>query len=362
MLQEMTMNTQASEAATLGLGFHKFDGNVPVNEVIKQIGADFTVKKEHLVRITDDEFKMLQEDGMLPTMLYPNRLIESHCATVNEKANATIGVVGADYGIIQNQQALDILNFITSPDAGGGDMRIVSAGLVHDHEPYVQIQLPQDGLCINSDDSNTEFYAFVHTSHDGTSQLKIAFSAIRVVCHNTFMANMKSIGFGIRHSSRAEERCDMSREANIKRVREFINQTNVFKQDYVDKMNFFAEKPVDAAYVNEFITNLFVEDRKLADAVRKNSYRYQQMDEMSSRMKNQMDAYRQTLEGGIGQHTKRGTRLWLFNGLTNHYSNRQRYGSDKDTPLVRATKRFDSLNGGHAARRMEMGMRMLQEA
>ena len=241
-------------------------------------------------------------------------------------------------------------------------MRIVSAGLVHEHEPYVQIQLPQDGLRINSDDSPTEFYAFVHTSHDGTSQLKVAFSAIRVVCQNTFMANMKSIGFGIRHSSRAEERCDMSREANIRRVREFVSQTHVFKQDYVEKMNFFADKPVDTAYVNEFITNLFVEDKKLAQSVRNNSYRYQQMDEMSSRMKNQMDAFRQTLEGGIGQHTKRGTRLWLFNGLTNYYSNRQRYGSEKDTPLIRATKRFDSLNGGHASRRMDIGMRMHQEA
>lgn len=356
------MNTQAAEAATLGLGFHKFSGDEPVDEVIRQIGADFKVKKEHLVRIPEDVYKSIVNGNDEPIMIRPRDLIQSHCATVNEKSDTTIGVVGADYGIIQNQQALDILNFITSPDAGGGDMRIVSAGLVHEHEPYVQIQLPQDGLCINSDDSNTEFYAFVHTSHDGTSQLKIAFSAIRVVCHNTFMANMKSIGFGIRHSSRAEERCDMSREANIKRVREFVSQTHVFKQDYVDRMNFFAEKPVDAAYVNEFITNLFVDDKKLAQSVRYNSYRYQQMEEMSTRMKNQMDAFWQILDGGIGQNTKRGTRLWLFNGMTNYYSNRKRYGSDNDTQLIRATKRFDSLNGGHAAHKMELGMKILQEA
>ena len=361
MKQIINHESLAAEAATLGLGFHKFSGDEPVDEVIRQIGADFKVKKEHLVRIPEDVYKSILNGNDEPIMIHPSDLILSHCATVNEKDNATIGVVGADYGIIQNKQALDILNFINSPEAGS-DMRIVSAGLVHEHEPYVQIQLPDDGLRINGDDSPTEFYAFVHTSHDGTSQLKVAFSSIRVVCHNTFMANMKSIGFGIRHSSRAEERCDMSREANIKRVREFISQTHVFKQDYVDRMNFFAEKQVDTAYVNEFITNLFVDDKKLAQSVRNNSYRYQKMEEMSTRMKNQMDAFRQTLEGGIGQHTKRGTRLWLFNGLTNYYSNRQRYGSDNDTQLIRATKRFDSLNGGHAARRMELGMKILQEA
>lgn len=360
-MSETMKSTMAADAATLGLGFHRFDGNVPVDEIIRRIGADFSVRKEHLIRISDSEYQMLMSGQMAPMMVYPNRLIETHCATVNERDNSTIGVVGSDYGIIQNQQALDILNFIASPDNDNG-IQIVSAGLVHEHEPYVQMTLPNDGLQINNDDSPTEFYAFVHTSHDGSSQLKVSFSAIRVVCQNTFMANMKSIGFGIRHSSRAEQRADMNKDENKKRVREFINQAEVFRTDYVERMNFYSEKTINSNYVDWFVNKLFVDDTKVAKDIEANNFHYRNMDEVSTRLKNQMDAFKEVLEIGAGQHSSRGTSLWLFNGLTNYYSNRQRYGSDKDDTRTRATKRFDSLNGGHAAKKIEQGMKLLEIA
>lgn len=357
MLQEQAM--QAVDAATLGLGFHKFDGTVPASEVIRQIGADFQVEKQHLVRIPNDVYAALKNGDDEPIMVRPRDLIETHCATVNSNSNTTIGVVGADYGIIQNQQAFDILDVLTSPDGRDSGLKIVSAGLVHDHEPYLQIALPNDGLNIYNDTSETEFYAFVHTSHDGSSQLKVSFSAIRVVCQNTFMANMKAIGFAFRHSSRVQERVDMSREANIERVRELVARTQVFKKDYVDRMNYLSSVNVNGKQVDDFISELFIEDKSVLNLYRRD--KVAAADKMSSRLKNSMEAFRQTLEDGVGQRSARGTRLWLFNGLTNFYSNRQRYGSDKDDVKTRATKRFDSLNGGIASRRMEAGLRMLQE-
>lgn len=46
-----------SNALTLGLGFHQFDGNVNVKDVIHQIGADFTVREDKLVRLPQDIFQ-----------------------------------------------------------------------------------------------------------------------------------------------------------------------------------------------------------------------------------------------------------------------------------------------------------------
>ena len=245
------------EAPTKGIGFHQFDGNTPVDEVVRQIGADFTVEKQHLCRIPNDVFERIMQAGEDGILVHPKDIIDSHMATVCAERDKTIGVVGSDYGVIQNREALDILNVITNSNVTGQDMRIVSAGLVHDFEPYVQVSLPQGGH-INGDNSDTEYYCFMHTSHDGSSSLKVSFSAIRVVCSNTFMANMRSVGFALRHTSGAGGRVDMTQEANVKRVQEFVRQTQVFREDYIERMNVLASKDINTAELNEFITRAFI--------------------------------------------------------------------------------------------------------
>lgn len=353
--------TPISNAPTLGLGFHNFDGTTPVPEVIRQIGADFTVRKEHLVRIPDSVYEVLIKGGSDPVLINPQDLIETHFATVNEKTNDTIGVVGASYGIIQNDQALDILNVITDSSQSGSDMRIVSAGLVHRHEPYVQISLPTDGLRIDGDNSPTNFYAFLHTSHDGSSQLKVSFSAIRVVCRNTFMANMRAIGFSVRHSKNAGDRVDMSHEANVARVREFVKRTNLFKQEYIDKMNVLSKGVVNRDMLGEFLNRVFVAEenqKKVRDA----NYMFDTMGDLPTNTKNRINGFMDVLESGEGQDTNRGTKLWLFNGLTNYFSNSVSYGNTKDDDLQKATKRFDALSEGHAMRRMNEALEYLVTA
>ena len=350
-------NLPAQDAPIKGLGFHKFDGKTDVDEVIHQIGADFSVGKQHLVRIPDNVYDMIMNSGSEACVISKSDLIGSHMATYDMDNDKTIGVVGADYGIIQNSEALDILKVITNSEVTGEPMRIVSAGLVHDFEPYVQVSLPSGGR-INGDDSPTDFYAFIHTSHDGTSSLKVSFSAIRVVCSNTFMANMRSIGFSLKHTSKVGQRVDMTQEANIKRVREFVAQTNVFRTDYIEKMNVLASKPVTATDINDFAMRMFIPAEFHKDVTAHN-YRLDEVETVSTRAKNQIEAFRNVLESGAGQNTNRGSRLWLFNGLTNYYSNVARYGSTKDDTKTAATKRFDSLSAGQAMRKANEALAVL---
>lgn len=351
-----TNNNNVMDSATLGLGFHQFDGNTSVKDVLHQIGADFSVRKDTLARLPQDLMNQILMGE--PVTIPINYLIDSHIATVCENNDKTIGIVGKDYGVIQNNEALEIVDLLCNSSVSNEPLSVVSAGMVHDFEPYLQVKFPTNGL-IKGDNSETEFYCFVHTSHDGTSALKFSFTSIRVVCRNTFMMNLNARhGFAFKHTKNVGQRVDLKDETNIKRVQEFMKKLNFVKTDYIDRMNSFALAKVTDTDIEEYVLNLFLDDDKLKEDVRLHGYNYDLTD-ASTRTKNMVNSFRDTLESGIGQDTNRGTKLWLFNGATNYLSNVASYGGAKDTAETRATKRFDSLIDGTANKRMERAMELL---
>lgn len=356
-------NTEAPNtvnAATLGLGFHSFDGNVAVKDVMHQIGADFAVREDSLVRIPSSLLEQIWngEAVTIPT----DYIVNTHKATVRDDTDRTIGVVGKSYGLIQNNSCFEVLDMMCNASVTDNPLRIVSAGMVHEFEPYLQAEIPSGSLRIEGDPSDTKFYAFVHTSHDGSSGLQVRFSPVRVVCQNTFMANVSSkCGFTFRHSSRVQERLDLTEEANVKRIRERVASLQQFSAEYVDKMNQFRAMPVDEAYVRKFMTEMFVDDEKVKAAIAANNGRFEGLEEVSTRLANTMTAFRNTLESSEGgQDFARGSRLWLFNGLTAYNSNTASYGNmRKDSDYTRAEKRFDALMDGAASRRVMRAMDIL---
>lgn len=360
-----TEQKTSENALTLDLGFHKFSGEVSVKEVMEQIGADFNVHKEHLVRIPDSVYMQLVANRNANVDLNIASLIDSHCATVNSRDNSTLGIVGADYGVIQNSDGLNILDLLTNSSVSGQQLRIVSAGLVHNSDPYVQVEMPMGtgGLNkkVDNDYSDHKFYAFFHTSHDGSSGLKVSFSAVRVVCRNTFNANMReSDGFNVKHTKYAAERVDMSNEANIKRVQEIITKFNLFSQEYIDKMNLFSLQKIDDEYINKYIAKLFLPDEKTIALAKEYGYNFDNPNvNVSTRTKNSINRFRDVLESGVGQEAARGTKMSLWNATTNYFSNAVSFGSDKDTDQVRASKRFDSMMNGNAMRKTQVAYDML---
>lgn len=346
----------AMYAPTKGLGFHQFDGNTAVKDILHEIGADFEVRKDSLVRIPEDIMSKIVAGE--PVTIPANYIIGSHIATVCKDIDKTIGVVGKDYGVIQNNDALEIVDLLCNSTVNGTPLSVVSAGMVHDFEPYLQCKFPTSGL-INGDNSETEFYCFVHTSHDGSSSLKFSFTPIRVICQNTFMMNLTAKnGFIFKHTKNVGQRVDLKDEANIKRVQEFMRKLNLFQTDYIEKMNSFALAKVSDKDIQEYVLNLFLDDEKLKEDARLHNYNYD-LTETSTRTKNIISSFMDTLESGVGQDTNRGTKLWVFNGTTNFLSNTASYGSAKDTESARASKRFDSLMEGTANKRMERAMELL---
>ena len=351
-------NETTQNAATLGLGFHQFDGNVNVKDVIHQIGADFTVREDKLVRLPAHLFDHMIEGQ--PITIDPKYVIQTHKATVHDGFDDTIGIVGNDYGTIQNTAAFDLLDMMCNASVTDTPLKIVSAGMVNNYDPYIQAELPVNAR-VNGDSSETKFYVFAHTSHDGTSALQLRFSPVRVICRNTYMANVSSkLGLNFKHSRYAAQRVDLSREANITKVRERVARLNLFTQEYIDQMNSYALAKVTDKDINEYVMNLFVDDDKMKALVRENNYNFD-IEEVSTRTKNVIDTFKNVLNSdNMGQDFARGTKLWLFNGTTNFISNFASYGNaKKDNEATIATKRFNSMLNGTANKRMEKAFALL---
>jgi hypothetical protein len=352
-------NTKTMNAPTLGLGFHEFDGNVSVADVLHQIGADFSVRKDDLIRVPQELAAKIHLGE--PVTIDPKYFIKTHAATVCNESDQTIGVVGKDYGVIQNQSGLEILDLVTNSSVSGSPLKIVSAGLVHSFEPYIQARLGDDAR-IGGDNSETEFYAFFHNTHDGSSAMKVTFTAIRVICQNTFNANLKAkTGMTFKHSKNVNIRVDMSRQESIEDIQARIEQLNFFKKEYIERMNSYRLAKVTENDINEFVAKLFIDKQEIRDLAAKNGYNYDTLmiptkggdeKEFPTVTKNKIRTFRNILESGDGQDTNRGTKLWLFNATTNYLSHDSYGNAINDDETARATKRFDSMMKGSAYNKM----------
>lgn len=351
-------NETTQNAATLGLGFHQFDGKVNVKDVIHQIGADFTVREDKLVRLPQDIFqKAIAGESIV---IDPKYIIQTHKATVHDGFDDTIGIVGNDYGTIQNTAAFDLLDLMCNASVTDTPLKIVSAGMVNNYDPYIQAELPVNAR-VNGDSSETKFYVFAHTSHDGTSALQLRFSPVRVICRNTYMANVSSkLGLNFKHSRYAAQRVDLTKEANIEKVRERVARLNLLTEDYINQMNAYRLAKVTDTDINEYVMNLFIDDEKIKTLARENNYNFQ-MEEVSTRTQNLIESFNNVLHSdNMGQDFARGTKLWLFNGTTNWISNFASYGNaKKDNEGTIAAKRFNSMLNGTANKRMEKAFQLL---
>ena len=355
--QTMVEQKTSENTLTLGLGFHKFDGNTPISEVIKQIGADFEVQNQQLVRLPNEilEKIMLGESVNID----PKYLVHTHKANVTTNDDF-IAVVGESYGIIQNTACFELLDMLTNTKINNDPIQVVSAGLVDTYEPYIQCRLPKIAR-INNDNSDTEFYIFAHTSHDGSSGLQIRFSPVRVVCQNTFMANVSSkLGLTFKHSRNVGNRIDFTKKENINYVQNKLNELNILCDDYINKMNSYALAKLSDKQIVDFVNNLFITDKDLLEQVKKANNNPLVVDDVTTATKNKIIAFNNIIgSDSLGQDSARGTKLWLFNATTNYLSNSKNYGNSKDDFSTKQTKRFKSMLSGSANKDFERAEQLL---
>jgi phage/plasmid-like protein (TIGR03299 family) len=111
--------------------------------------------------------------------IYDRYFIERECVK-EEQVRPVLGVVGAQYELLQNEEAFAFFDPLLEP----GHARFETAGALGNGESvWVQIRVG-DPMFI-TDDDRVDKFILLSNSHDGQGALSLRFTPTRVVCQNT---------------------------------------------------------------------------------------------------------------------------------------------------------------------------------
>lgn len=203
-----------------------FKEGTTLREAIEQVGLDYEVGFSDLTIVNSGE-------------KVPDRR-----ATVRKDTGAYLSVVGSRYNIVQNRDAFSFLEDVVD----SGDLRPIGGGYFRGGaRPWIQARLPED--VVIAGDKHIPFI-FCANSHDGGLPVTVALSAIRVVCENTFAANVHAPRrFVIRHLASAEGR--------IGEARRVLEISTKYFEEYAEKMNRLADIPIDEEEFRTVVNDLF---------------------------------------------------------------------------------------------------------
>lgn len=329
-------------------GFHNFSSPVTMEECMQQIGADYKVTKERLIRIPNDLFEAIMNgDDCSSLLLSKNEIIDSHVATVNSRDNQTLGVVGRDYGIVQNSEAFRFIDFLTHGDCAVKPVIETAGVLDGGRRVFVTAKMPSQFKI--QGDSGIDDYVVFHTTHDGTSSVSVVITPIRVVCANTLAAALHAKNkLTFRHTKNVDLRIE-----NEQRALSVLKMHKRYSAEFVESLEFMRQAPVLDRDLWEFACRMFISDSKVLKAVRDRGYNLELVEDLSTRAKNQIYGLIKATESGIGQNEHRGSRLWMWNGLTTYFSNYVNFGGAGDSVAVKAEKKFDSIFDGSSAKKTQ---------
>lgn len=324
---------------------------LPINEVMERAQCNYEVAKQPLIKVTPAMIEAIKL-GLPIEGLTMDDVISTHCATARQDNGTTLGIVGADYGVVQNSKAFEFIDFLQAES--GADPIIETAGSLGSGERiYVSCKL---GDCF-LDDKKTDMvnnYVIFTTSHDGSGAVKIYFTNIRVVCQNTLQVSMtrdhSSEKLVYKHTKKVGERL----EDMPKIAARFIERTKVFNEEFVARMKRLASQQVDADFIRDFAVRMYVPNDKAFKLYLDNNRVIDSVDEISTRAKNQIEKLQDSIDFGIGQDMYRGSKLWLLNGLTTLLHNDTAYKSEEDE--------FTSLMVGNGFKKLELANKLLEIA
>jgi phage/plasmid-like protein (TIGR03299 family) len=328
------------------------NAEISVNEAFEQANLNYNVVAQPLVRVPQNVLDALVQGT--PTMWTPtkNDIITSHKATLRDDVNHTLGVVGKDYGIVQNTKAFEFLDFIE--ECSGHAPKIVSAGaLGYGERMFITAQLGDDAY-LNPNDAVKNYVVFTN-SHDGTGAVMCFFTPIRVVCQNTLNMAIHSCPNKVifKHTKHVGTRLDWEIAANREKAKEVFSKSVKFSEEFLDKMMMLKEQRIDTEFMNNFTAEMYLNSAQMKLLKQANG-EMDKVDEISTRARNQINALRDAIANGVGQNENRSTKLWLLNGVTTFLHNDRNYKSVEDE--------FKSMLEGDAFKKTQRAYDLLTKA
>ncbi len=176
----------AGERPWHGLGV-QVPGLMKTEEALTAAHLDWDVEK-HPMSVTN-------EHGIFD--------VPDHFAVMRSDNQGILGVVGNRYETISNKDAFAFFDGVLGESQGQIE---TAAALGVGEKVFMMARLPDVQEVIPGD--VMEQFLLVHTSHDGSSNLEVMFTNVRVVCQNTLSMAIKGQKnrIKIRHTSNYEER------------------------------------------------------------------------------------------------------------------------------------------------------------
>lgn len=302
--------------------------NITIQEVIEDAHLDYNVIKQHLIRVNDTAYEsILNGTPMVGLQLSKDDIITSHCATVDERNDKTLGVVGSEYGVVQNSKAFEFINFIEQ--VSGVAPKIETAGRLGNGERiFITARLGEDSF-LSPQDAIKNYVVFTN-SHDGSGAVMAFFTPIRVICQNTLNMAIRECPNKVvfKHTKHVNSRLDWEIEENRKKALEVFSRSVQFSAKFIERMKGLQEERVDTKYVNDFTAQLLLQPSQFK-LYQQADGKMESVEEISTRTRNSIMALRNSIENGIGQQFDRGTKLWLINGVTTMLHNESKWRNEE---------------------------------
>ena len=208
MAHEVENMVYVGEEPWHGLGTKVPDGKrLSITEAITAAGLNWEVGLRHI--FAGDV------DGRIRVGIH------DRYATYRETDNAVLGIVGAGYRPLQNEEAF----YWFQPFLDAKAAAIETAGSLRGGKRIwilARVEIGQEAI---KGDDEVRNYVLLSNSHDGSLAVRVGFTPVRVVCNNTLcMAHQSEASklIRVRHTSRVLENLDGIREIMDLANKEFV--------------------------------------------------------------------------------------------------------------------------------------------
>lgn len=326
-----------------GLAWHRlgkrFDGPMSVEQAIDACRANYNVAGRRVANLTQEQLDAIMRGEAVT--FKPEQIIENCKAITREDTDYTLGVTKDRYTIVQNKQAFDFIDFLTTGELGT-KASIDAAGVLGKGERIFITAKFHDDIMIKGD-SRMDMYAVFTNSFDGSSPVCCMITPIRVVCNNTLNAAFgnNSGRFTLRHTASITSKIQVN-EVNMKNACETLNLMQHYRENLVAGCEKLGNVQLDETKVDHLIKDLFLPADQTGDL---ETWNYDiTVNSFSTRYRNTVASVTNHVYNGIGQDEgQKMSGLWFVNGITTYFQNGEQ---SRDLPTKRMENKFKNMMGG----------------
>jgi phage/plasmid-like protein (TIGR03299 family) len=177
--------------------------------------------------------------------------------TRRDMDSSVLGVVGAKYVPLQNQEAFKFFE----PFIDSKEVSIEAAGsLRKGRRVWVLAKINRDPMSIKGNDI-VEKYVLVSNSHDGTLAVRVGFTSVRVICANTLAAAHNSEAsklIRVKHTKNVVQ--------NLENIREIMDVANSEFEATAEQYRLLANTQINQKDLEKYVKLVFNSQSRILEA------------------------------------------------------------------------------------------------